>query len=158
MNAFQQNPLSWAGTDRAARAENWRREDSNLDMVNWNRMLSAGRAGSANSPQPASPELRENVPETPANGGPLRIGSLSLGSGFGHFRPGIADGLRPKVEIFPFSGEATGDRVRTTLGVREEPQNLFLLKFVSNSKRSNFEDRTESVRSRASERNGPFGE
>jgi hypothetical protein len=32
------------------------------------------------------------------------------------------------------------------------------LKFISNSKRSNFEHRTESVESRASEKNEPFGE
>jgi hypothetical protein len=42
--------------------------------------------------------------------------------------------------------------------VREKPQNLFPLSLVSNSKRLNFENRTESVESRASERNGPFGE
>jgi hypothetical protein len=42
--------------------------------------------------------------------------------------------------------------------VRAKPQNLFSLKLISNSKRSNFENRTGSVESRASERNGPFGE
>jgi hypothetical protein len=42
--------------------------------------------------------------------------------------------------------------------VREEPQNLFSSKLISHSKRWNFENRTESAESRASERNGPFGE
>jgi hypothetical protein len=42
--------------------------------------------------------------------------------------------------------------------VREKPQNLFPLRLISNSKRLNFENRTEWVESRASERNGPFGE
>jgi hypothetical protein len=40
--------------------------------------------------------------------------------------------------------------------VREEPQNLFSLKFMNPSKRWNFENRTESAESRASERNGPY--
>jgi hypothetical protein len=35
--------------------------------------------------------------------------------------------------------------------VREEPQNLFSLKFIGPSKRWNFENRTESAESRASE-------
>jgi hypothetical protein len=47
---------------------------------------------------------------------------------------------------------------RTLSPVREKPQNLFPLKFISDSKRSNFENRTESEESRASEKNGPFGE
>jgi hypothetical protein len=42
--------------------------------------------------------------------------------------------------------------------IREEPQNLFSLKFIGPSKRWNFENRTESAESRASEINGPFGE
>jgi hypothetical protein len=42
--------------------------------------------------------------------------------------------------------------------VREEPQNLFSLKFIGPSKRWNFENRTESAESRASEINGSFGE
>ena len=42
--------------------------------------------------------------------------------------------------------------------VREEPQNLFSWKFIGPSKRWNFENRTESAESRASEINGPFGE
>jgi hypothetical protein len=47
---------------------------------------------------------------------------------------------------------------RTLSLVREEQQNLFPLKFMTNSKRSNFENRTKWIESRASERNGPFGE
>lgn len=42
--------------------------------------------------------------------------------------------------------------------VRENPHNPFPAKFITNSKRWNFENRIESVKSRASERNGPFGE
>jgi hypothetical protein len=42
--------------------------------------------------------------------------------------------------------------------VREAPQHLFSLKFIGPSKRWNFENRTESAESRASEINGPFGE
>jgi hypothetical protein len=42
--------------------------------------------------------------------------------------------------------------------VQEEPQNLFLLNFISHSKHSDFENRTESGESRAPEKNGPFGE
>ena len=38
--------------------------------------------------------------------------------------------------------------------VREKRQNLFPLKFISNSKRSNFENRTEWMKFRDSERNG----
>jgi hypothetical protein len=41
---------------------------------------------------------------------------------------------------------------------REEPQNLFSLKFVGSSKRWNFENRTEAAEYRASEINAPFGE
>ena len=60
-----------------------------------------------------------------------------------------------------------GGRIRTSIWrienrafspLREKPQNLFPLKFISNSKRSIFENRIESVKSRAWERNGPFGE
>jgi hypothetical protein len=47
---------------------------------------------------------------------------------------------------------------QTLSPVRKKRQNLFPLKFISNSKRSNFENRTEWMESRASERNGPFGE
>ena len=42
--------------------------------------------------------------------------------------------------------------------VREKRQNLLPPKFITYSKRSNFENRTEWMESRASERNGPFGE
>jgi hypothetical protein len=44
------------------------------------------------------------------------------------------------------------------LPLRKEPQNPVSLKFMSLSKHLNFENRTESAESRASERNGPFGE
>jgi hypothetical protein len=47
---------------------------------------------------------------------------------------------------------------QTLSPVREKPQSLFSLKLISNSKRLNFENRTGSVESRASERNGSFGE
>jgi hypothetical protein len=42
--------------------------------------------------------------------------------------------------------------------VREEPQNLFSLKSIGPSNRWNFENRTESAESRATEMNRPFGE
>jgi hypothetical protein len=42
--------------------------------------------------------------------------------------------------------------------VQEELQNSISLKFISLSKSSNFENRTESTKSRAPERNEPFGE
>ena len=47
---------------------------------------------------------------------------------------------------------------RTLSPVREKPHNLFPVTIISNSKRSNFENRTESTESRDLERNGPFGE
>jgi hypothetical protein len=47
---------------------------------------------------------------------------------------------------------------QTLSRVRESQQNHFPVKFISNSKRSNFENRTELMESRASERNGPFRE
>src|SRR6266849_3862115 len=43
--------------------------------------------------------------EMPANGGLLRIGGRSPGSGFGPFGSEIADSLRPNARIFPFSGD-----------------------------------------------------
>ena len=49
-------------------------------------------------------------------------------------------------------------RNQTLSPVREKRQNLFPLKFISSSERSNFKNRTEWKESRASERNGPFGE
>jgi hypothetical protein len=42
--------------------------------------------------------------------------------------------------------------------VQEELQNSVSLKFISLSKSSNFENRTESAKSRAPERNEAFGE
>jgi hypothetical protein len=42
--------------------------------------------------------------------------------------------------------------------IREKQPNLFPLKLISSSKRLNFENRTEWVESRGSERNGAFGE
>ena len=42
--------------------------------------------------------------------------------------------------------------------VREKLQNLLPLKFISYSERSNFKNRTELAESRASEKNGLFGE
>jgi hypothetical protein len=50
--------------------------------------------------------LPRGTPEMPANGGLLRIGGRSLGSGFGRFRLGLADSLRRIFEIFPFSGDS----------------------------------------------------
>jgi hypothetical protein len=44
------------------------------------------------------------------------------------------------------------------LPVREELHNPISLQFISLSKHSNFENRTESAESRALERNEPFGE
>lgn len=44
------------------------------------------------------------------------------------------------------------------LPVREELQNHIASEFTSGSKRSNFENRTDSAESRALERNEPFGE
>jgi hypothetical protein len=45
-----------------------------------------------------------------------------------------------------------------TLACARETAEPFFSGFISNSKRSNFENRTESVESRASEISGPFGE
>jgi hypothetical protein len=45
------------------------------------------------------------MPERPANGGVLRIGYQSPGSETGRFGSEIADSLRQKFEIFPFSGD-----------------------------------------------------
>jgi len=44
------------------------------------------------------------------------------------------------------------------LAVREELQNPISSEFISASKHSNFENRTESAESRAPERDGAFGE
>jgi hypothetical protein len=50
------------------------------------------------------------------------------------------------------------DSNRTLSLVRQKRQNLFPLKLISNSKCSDFENRTEWMESRGSEKNGPFGE
>jgi hypothetical protein len=64
-----------------------------------------------------------------------------------------AEGFEPR------DGELeSGDRNQTLSPIREKWPNLFPLMPISNSKRSNFENRTEWVESRGSERNGPFGE
>ena len=64
------------------------------------------------------------------------------------------------VTLVSFAILAIAWRVRnqTLSPVQEKRQNLFPLELISNSKRSNFENRTEWMESRASERNGPFGE
>src|SRR5260221_601371 len=50
--------------------------------------------------------LPPGKPKMPANGGLLRIGGRSLGSGFGRFGLGLGDSLRRIFEIFPFSGDS----------------------------------------------------
>jgi len=55
----------------------------------------------------------------------------------------------------PLDGELKTGRSRLS---ERSHKNLFTRKFISNSKRSIFENRIESVKSRAWERNGPFGE
>ena len=65
-------------------------------------------------------------------------------------------GSRPAQKRYKLIAGEIG--VATDLLVREELQNLFLLKFIGPSKRWNFAHRTESAESRASEINGPFGE
>ena len=71
-------------------------------------------------------------------------------------------GTKPNVGMAGWGG-----RIRTSIWrtenrvlspVREEPQNLLPLKLIGNSKRWNFENRTESAESGALEINGPFGE
>jgi hypothetical protein len=49
-------------------------------------------------------------------------------------------------------------RNRVLLPVRRNYKTRISLEFISISKHSNFENRTESAESRASEKNGPFGE
>ena len=61
--------------------------------------------------QPSSPgggETDWDGDERPANGGLLRIGPWSPGSGFLPFQGENAESLRPDTGIFPFSGD--GDR------------------------------------------------
>jgi hypothetical protein len=71
-------------------------------------------------------------------------------------------GVRPKAGLAGWGGRIRTPRWRNGNRklslVRQKLQNLFPSKLISNSKRSNFENRTGSVESRASERNGPFGE
>ncbi len=76
--------------------------------------------------------------------------------------------LRLLGAVSPSAGlSGWGGRIRTSIRrighralspVQEKPQNLFPSKFLSSSKHSNLKNRTESKESRASERNGPFGE
>jgi hypothetical protein len=69
----------------------------------WRRVRSALRR----QPAVRSAEvLPQGMPEMPANGGLLRIGGRSLGSGFGRFRLELANSLRRIFEIFPFSGDS----------------------------------------------------
>jgi hypothetical protein len=62
---------------------------------------------SSHSSQPVRrPEtLPSTMPQRPANGGLLRIGYRSPGSGIGVSGSEIADSLRRIFEIFPFSGD-----------------------------------------------------
>ena len=59
-------------------------------------------------PVPEAEKLTRTVTERPANGGLLRIGPWSPGSGFLPFQGENAESLRPDTGIFPFSGD--GDR------------------------------------------------
>jgi hypothetical protein len=61
--------------------------------------------------------------EMPTNGGVLRTGGRSPGSGVGRFRLGLADIF----EIFPFSGAATGDRPRTALLGQQTERGSFVV-------------------------------
>jgi hypothetical protein len=49
--------------------------------------------------------LPSTMPQRPANGGLLRVGYRSPGSGTGVSGSEIADSLRRIIEIFPFSGD-----------------------------------------------------
>jgi hypothetical protein len=74
---------------------------------------------------------------------------------YGPLEPGSSASLESLASLERSVREAVAARMcNRVLPVREKPQNLFPLKFISNSKRSNFENRTESVEARASERNG----
>jgi hypothetical protein len=105
----------------------------------------------------------------------LAIGSLfDIGSFFSrHLPPSLAErATLPWTAEFDLTTSSTGNELeawmdsnldmanwnRMLSAVREEPQNLFSLKFIGPSKRWNFENRTKSAESRASEINGPFGE
>jgi hypothetical protein len=59
-------------------------------------------------PVPEAEKLAGIVTERPANGGLLRNGSWSPGSGFLPYQGENAESLRPDTGIFPFSGD--GDR------------------------------------------------
>jgi len=120
-------------------------------------------------------------PQSPRNGNISSIGRR-LSAISGRKRPNLESRdplpIRKSLPLAGFSASARpfsraagmpgwGGRIRTsrwrignrTLSpVREKPQNPFPLKFITNSKRWKFENRIELVESRASERNGPFGE
>jgi hypothetical protein len=109
-----------------------------------------------------SRKLSASSPVRPRN---LELGRLSTGLQ----QPRSLVGLSVIIPA-SFSDPGTagwGGRIRTSiwrirnrmlLPVQKELQNPVSLRFVSLSKHSNFENRTESAESRASERNGPFGE
>jgi hypothetical protein len=61
----------------------------------------------------------------PANGGLLRIGGRSPGSGFGQFQSEIADSLRRPFEIFPFLGDE--GRRRGSIGTAWPVRRCYLL-------------------------------
>jgi hypothetical protein len=61
------------------------------------------------------------------------------------------------VWVVPSSLAGTGANLRLS-PIRENRPNHFPLKLISNSKRSNFENRTGWAEYRGSERNGHFGE
>jgi hypothetical protein len=60
-------------------------------------------------------KVSSTLAERRANGGLLRFSGRSPNAQFGHFRREMADDLRRIFEIFPFLGDATGDRVRSGL-------------------------------------------
>src|ERR1700737_5111406 len=71
--------------------------------------------------------LPRATPEMPANGGLLRIGGQSPGSGFGPFGNEIADSLRPHPGIFPFSGDGDQDENARLLPPWERMRGFALL-------------------------------
>jgi hypothetical protein len=87
----------------------------------------------------------------------LRMGES--GRGCLTSRPFVSDPHRLSVHFISVEAVSIW-RVRNQmlLPVREEPQNPISLEFISLTKHSNFENRSESAESRAPERNGPFGE
>jgi hypothetical protein len=80
-------------------------------------------------------------------GFPARLASLGK---LGQSLEWVADGRRIKFDMTTEKLDA--------LACRRGAADMFSLSFISRSKRWNFENRTESTESRASERNGPFGE